>query len=686
MVLREDLDKMNLPKANDKEEMETISEQKLRPLFTASKFQYCKKDEKDKGVDITYEIKKTGSHTGFRFVVQLKSTKTTQPNRTDGSIGIPIDSSNVTYLLNNNCLAFYILYDFATDTFYYESVVLFWKSLLDKNEKWDEQGSHLLKFTKKLTSEVIDTEMYDDVIKFGLLHREIKERSLLISSSVNNSDKIIVGPDFGVTDDTSIREIIESSGFYLINEGRWMEIIQLNENATGKVNSTALYNLILGIANYYGGSRWDSISFLKRANLLIHELDNEMNAQLKYFENAVKFSVGLIEQNAYLEGLSGLEQSDSIGAYIKLEKAKAEYINSIGSETGEEYDQYVHRVNEIINNPDVIVSAKLAAKCDLLFFHGSKINSDFITSAARLKGLEEKFGVDDGVRYTFGKKVEELYNAWVEESKELLRETANSKNSFAFYTTLLHVVKINYQFDVYITIMNNNDTDSERDRKKDMYEELLNRLESTRNYFTLIGHVENSIEANSLKFEIYHYRNDFSNAEKVMKELEGLVDKYDLEEQNRRAEILKNEGTTHQLFKKFIYSALRAAKSRVEAQDNEFDGLRNEMIEMDSAEKNEAKQLEDTCQIELFPIGRFQFPKTAKDKVFEIIKVSNPKVQETFNEMFENFTPIANIHYSSVEKEGYQEGKLADKGIESWRNIHRIRKAFYENEFYRLVE
>ena len=74
-----------LPKTNENEDLETISEQTLMPLFDVTRFEFCTRDRRDKGIDITFDTKKDGSHLGFRFIIQLKATNTIKPN-TDGSL------------------------------------------------------------------------------------------------------------------------------------------------------------------------------------------------------------------------------------------------------------------------------------------------------------------------------------------------------------------------------------------------------------------------------------------------------------------------------------------------------------------------------------------------------------------------------------------------------------------------
>jgi hypothetical protein len=72
------------------------------------------------------------------------------------------------------------------------------------------------------------------------------------------------------------------------------------------------------------------------------------------------------------------------------------------------------------------------------------------------------------------------------------------------------------------------------------------------------------------------------------------------------------------------------------------------------------------------------------DLVFEILNIAD-SAKSNFLFMFENsIIPTANTYYKLIKKEGPQEGNLALKGFESLENMYRIRKAFYENKFYRI--
>lgn len=684
MITENDLDDMDLPKANLYEELETLSEHHLQPLFQPSQFELCTRDRRDKGIDLTYEIKRNTNHLGFRFIIQLKSTKSIKANKTNGSYSKSIDTSNINALLHNGHPAFYILFDINTKTFFYENLSDFLKYLNKKDIMWWKQASHVLQFRKKLLPDGINI-IYEIALKNGLFQRNLVERSLYISTSVNNTDRISVDANFKLTDDAKIRELIENLGFELINEGRWNEILAAHKNATGNIATSARYNLILGIANYYGGSRWNAISFLKNASSLKAELNEEMQMQLQYFDNVVKYSIENIDEIEYNKNILELEKSETVGLYIKLEKASSNYIKSMENDVGENYEQYIKDIEEIISHPKANDGIKLTAKCELILFQGFKNNADYVSGIAKHNVLEEIIGVDIQKRIESAKKFIKINEAWYRNVKEVLKETIECKNLFAYHTAVINEVKVTYQFNVHsTTVFVVKETEEypkpERLDNKPMLVDLLDRIKLSADYFRHIGHIENTIAALSTMYEIFHYINEMEKANNVMIELEHLIDDYDLKKHKKRLEFLKNNGTTHETFRDWFNSIFENA----EIEKKEYENQRLEMIKMDEEEqKMEKKSTKDNFKIHLFPIGYFEFPKDKKVKVYEILDI-HQEAKQSFDNMFGMVIPIANIYYNQITQEGYIDGKLADNGTSSWKNIYRIRKAFYDNQFYRF--
>ena len=679
-----DLDKMFFPKANPMEELETLSEDKFRTLFDAAKFEYCTKDKRDKGIDLTYEIKRNGQHIGFRFIVQLKSTDSIEPNKTDGSYSVSIDTSNINLLWCSNHPAFYVLYVVNTDTFYYESVHGFVKHLNEKDNAWRNKGTHTLRFNKLFLPNG-PTEMYDTASKNGLFQLNLKERTTIISASVNKNDRIMVDADFTIVDDANIRMLVEELGFKLLNQGKCKEILEVHQNATGNVATTALYNLILGIANYYGGSRWDAISFFKKASNLKSDLNKELKMHLEYFDAVVRYAVDQISEEDYNRIMLNLEKSETVGLYIKLDNAKHNYFESLNKNSGYKFEQYVKDIEEIINDPKANDGIKLTAKCELILFQGFKNNSDFIKDIARINVEEEIEGPNLQKRIEYARKLMELNKAWYQNVEVIIKDAEKCQNDFAYHTALINEVKVSYQFMIYASLVTvekpliGYPAPVQPDRTA-ILDVKLKRASLAANYFNQIGHIENAITAYSTMYEIFRYINDLAQANDTMNKLEILVDKLDSRDYKRRLEYLKNGGTTQETFKNWIAKIY----SNAEASKKEFDDLRFEMVQMDEAERViPGKSQGEHLHIDLFPIGYFQFDKNQKELVYEILKITNSETRKAFDQLFEFAIPVANIYNNPIEKEGYEDGNFANKGIESFRNIHRIRKAFFENKFYR---
>jgi len=70
--------KIDLPLSNSKEDLETISRNRLSLLFDSKLFELRPEVQRDKGIDLIVEIKHDGNYTNFRFAVQLKSTASIQ--------------------------------------------------------------------------------------------------------------------------------------------------------------------------------------------------------------------------------------------------------------------------------------------------------------------------------------------------------------------------------------------------------------------------------------------------------------------------------------------------------------------------------------------------------------------------------------------------------------------------------
>lgn len=681
MVNNKILDEMNLPWSSSNETLEIISNNYFRKIFDPNDFLIRQVTERDKGIDHYIEIKRKNKFLNFHFVIQLKATDSKNYNN-DGSISLQLSTSNINYLLNNPMPAFYVLFFNQTKTFYYENINEFVQTLYKKNKNWNSQSSHVLRFSKILNKEAIK-EIYHLTLERGKVQRTITEKTIMQSLAINKGDKLIIDGNLNITDDKEIREFIENNGLILIDDRKWQDIIQIHKNASGNVACTSKYNLVLGIANYYNGNLIEALSFFKASLNSKLELTEEFRNYLIFFDTTVKFSIGLITYDEYYKEMQKLENSNNIGLYIQLEKEKRKYIKHFKDSPTNSYIQFVSEVNAIISKAPSNKNFKLNAKAELILFEGYNNNMEYIKGISRIKAIEEIRGPYIPLRIELLNNISSAHQKWLKNVLELKQEAINTKNYFAYFIVIINEVRVLYEFDIYTSLISIVENTTKFSKTQTLNEalskNLIKKISRAIDYFKYIGHIENTVMALSIKYEILHYSNQNDDAKAVLNNLELTIEKYGLIEHKKKLQKLKNNGTTHQLFKIFLDRIFKES----EAKKQEYEEMIKEIKKMDKDEskfKNES--LTDSLLIELFPLGYFKIPIEQKNTAYEILNITK-EARKKFDEMFKIVIPVANIFYNPIIQEGYIDGNLRNTGINTWRNIFRIRKSFYQNKFYK---
>ncbi len=669
---------MKLPKTNKNEELEDASNNALMLLFDPPQFEVRKDPGRDKGIDFRIELKKEGYHTGFCFLVQLKATENAERNR-DGSVSMDLDTSNINYLLNSGIPSYYVLFIKNENSFLYESVNDLVKRLVSDKEDWQTQDSHALRFHVKLDPQSIQT-IYNHTLERGLFLRTINEK--LIQNSAFMSGQMLIDHQLNVTSDREIRILIEDYGLFLINEARWTEVLSLHDCASQQVATTAKYNLVLGIANYYSGKLIDALRFLKSANQKSSELSDELSEHLKLLDTIVRYSLGIITKTQHEENLKGLTESQHIYDHVKIEQLKQNYLHGDEKDIERRYEVFFKEMNTFLESETTNENIKLLVRCELVLFEGSKINSDYFRDIPNLKVFELTFGENRDLRMASLMDLLRRKFIWASSAKQIKDEALQAKNYFVYFHVLISETKVNYEFEVYTQFLSAGSEwikalQSERDA---IGERQLENLEGAIKYYRQINHIENLCAALSLKYELLHFKNDLTSAEKVLSELSALVDTYEMRDYQRKLNLLRDHGTTHERVQTFFDEA----KDHGQRTQQEYDEMVADMEKTDQSDLEHGERIESSNIIELFPIRHFQFPRTSRKIVYDTLNVSEAAMAN-FDHLFDEVKviPVANIYNNPVEHEGY--GERHTVSLASWRNIYRIRKSFFENGFGRIV-
>lgn len=647
--MKHDIDDLNLPQDSRNSQLEIISKNYFRPLFDVTKF-VVKEEVIDNGIDFRFEIKKNNYILGFGFNFQLKSSESTKKNQ-DGSYSKSIRTSNIEYLLNNGQPAFYGFYIEEENTIYFTSLKNVISELTTTNPEWQKQPNHTIRFIAKLDSTSID-DIYEIAFKEGLTQRKIQSKLAENLSFIKNEDKIIIDFDSNVTTDSEITSLIEKYGLTMVDNFQWVKIINLHKQSTNGIK-TPKYNLVLGLSFYYGGEYFKALDFFKESYKNIDSLDSHLREYLIFIYYGLQRIMHVVSDEEYENVTVTFRENSDMYMYKQLELAT----NLMGKMyTSENHVslEFEEKIEQIINTPNISENIILFANIEKIQYQSEQLIFKLIPLI--------EFGHTQSIESQFF-EINKVFDSIMNRSKELNSNFINHLCSIRHSRFIIH-------FDCIVR----------RRIKSELLEQvlpqILTNIELSYLYFREINHVGNELFALSVLLEYYE---NLEKEEKVS-EVNELLEKYKIEygnqDFNRRIDFTKNGGT----FTSFIVRT----KAKIDRNFDEIANLRNELIELDKTEKEIGiLNYQNANVVELFPIGHFQFPKSETDTFLSILKVEDKKLRKQLKMMLKEFIPVINCYQNPIEKEGYLNGNFEYKGIDSYRNIFRIRKEMFANKFYR---
>lgn len=648
--MKHNIDKLNLPKDSRNIQLEILSKNYFRSLFDVEKF-VVKEEAIDNGVDFRFEIKKNNNILGFGFNFQLKSSESVKKNQ-DGSYSKNIETSNIEYLLSNGQPAFYGFYIENEKTIYFTNLKKVIFELNAKNANWQSQPNHTIRFIEKLDKISID-EIYKIAFNEGLMQRKIQSTLAENFSLIEKKDKIIVDLESNVITDSEIISYIEQYGLILTDNFRWNEVINLHNKSTVNSNKTSKYNLIIGICFYYSGEYFKALDYFKESYKNIDLLDSALKEYLLFFYYGLQRIMNIINDKDYEKATENFKENSDMFMYKQLESAISLMGKMYSSEdyTSEEFEK---KINQIITTPNISKYVKLQAKIELIQYKSEQLIFKLIPliELGHLDLIEEEF-------FKINKEYDSIMTATKESNSNFINHICSARHS----RFIIH-------FDSIVR----------RRQKSDFLDEvlpeILKNIETSYLYFREISHVGNELFVLTVLLEYYE---NLENEEKIL-EVHEVLEKYKLEignhDFNKRIDFTTDGGT----FTSFIVNS----KKEIDRKIAEVEQMRAELIELDKLEEKSSIIKYDTLNtIELFPMGYFQFPKDKTDIFFKILKIEDEKLKQQLENMFQMVIPVINCYQIEIKKEGSLEGNFEYKGIESYRNMYRIRKEMFENNFYR---
>ena len=278
----------------------------------------------------------------------------------------------------------------------------------------------------------------------------------------------------------------------------------------------------------------------------------------------------------------------------------------------------------------------------------------------------------------------QIVSDWMQHIRDIKTAAKTINNQFIYYLADITRIRMNYHLlvisrEVFLIEENPMLPKIEFSEGHQPFMAMLEELNHASGYFRSIHHIENLTVCLSLEYEMAHYINNISVAQKAMEKMQELVDAYELNVTDAAVKRLKADGPYHETFLKSFTFEGHALQKEIHLQ-------RNELKSLDRLEEELGKKDYKGCHtIKLHPIGTFSFPKGKKDLLYELLDVT-PQAREIFDVMLsQGIEPVANIQYRPVAEEGYVDELPKKMTPEVWKNIYTIRKKLYEAKFYRIT-
>lgn len=543
-----DFDDENLPKVNPNESLETISSVFFRKRFAVEKFEIRSETVRDKGIDFHIELKKESAsgdsvYTNYRFAVQLKATNKIKQG-TDGSFGLQISTSNISYLLNNGMPAYYVFYHHPTECFYYDSV----KNILDqikcKNEQWQKKAKQKIYFSKILSEQAVQ-EIYDETYSIGVLLRRIN--SYKFPSEKENSTSLLIDSDNTVYSVSENIEYIDKFGADLVNANRFDTVIEIEKRSWPRNGATPRFYLFCGIAYFQRGDLYKAMDLLKSAKKHSDEFDPEGQAIIEHTILNTRYLLDMISKEQYDLAVKKIGHLQDSGSFFQIENAFEE-LSANSGEPATSMLKFYESMQKILENEKKI-GLRIIAFNKIIDAESSILFSDLARNYTYFAGRTQK-----PLQTT-------TFMQWLEIEK-IFRWRLNSIVEYAEHCGyfisigILTLAEIRWDYQKafhlhYLSSWKYRSFDLLRAVDPAMLEKLkrnCTHLDKLAEAFEHNEYRENMLCCMILKYEILQFSGNGKAACAVKDKILEVIDAFEFEGLRKEYEPIFNNGTSHENF------------------------------------------------------------------------------------------------------------------------------------------
>lgn len=531
-----------LPRSSNQESLETISRTKLSELFNPELFEIREELQRDKGIDLTIEVKENGYYTNFRFAVQLKSSNTSKMNK-DGSISFGVEVSNINYLQNSSMQSYYFFYNHINKQFYYEQSTQVYQDLLKKYKDGKFPNKFLIRFKKLLDKSAIE-EIHDRTKNNGHLLRNIQFH---INISKSDSKGVVIDTNRDVYSVEQNITFLEQHGLELVNRAEFDVIIEIEQRTSQHLSLPITFNLVCGVAYFYKGRVYKAIDYLRQVERQQNELEPQIRYMFQYILLLAKYQSGMLDKKSYESELENLIQKEDLGSFLKIEREFKILQKNNQSKT--QLIDFYKKIDQIIADEPENLKIRaygygriLEAESKLLL-HDLCLNLNMATATRSQTLWDEINSQWDLIETQFYKRAEELIE---------FISPSNDINSMGIVSRL-HIewqYKRAYIFQFYNTwSFNKLNYDPIVDEKtKQSFVKSLKFLDVCVNLYQARNDNESIIHSLILKYEILCFFGELAQAQVLKNLIQAKIDAQDLESLRTYFEAVSNNGTSYDHF------------------------------------------------------------------------------------------------------------------------------------------
>lgn len=390
--------------------------------------QFVVRDEpEDYGVDLSIEVLSAGSATNCRAQVQLKARSGLSAN-TDGSFSVPIEVSNINYLLNGPCPV-YILYRPESDELFFAFALDEQRRHRAQNPSWMAGETVTIRFATRLVPNTF-ASFSDRILAEAQRHRQL--RDAVATATPGRPHRFELADNIGVLTAEEARGILLQHGLSLVSWGLSSRVLDmLNLLPRTDVRASATLLLVRGHAEFSNGHYLSAQASLREAAVKSRDLGADDAQFLTYLLINVEFALGELTSAAFRERCDAWRENAPAPLALQYDLARLWSLRTEVGPTGieglhAEFEQLLRRLSKMPDAPPGL-------------HHQARLFQSFFDAKARMEGLVQALAYaneptvwhhayDDPPAVVVAAELENI-SSWRRALHDLLSEIHNTGNA-----------------------------------------------------------------------------------------------------------------------------------------------------------------------------------------------------------------------------------------------------------------